>query len=182
MTLLRSLSGSLIIMAGLAVTAPVPSFAQTAPQIEPFSLPVRPVALTQDIIKRFLYSFAPVGAQMKEEAAGNAVLSPEATARLNKTAAEYGFKDFNDWGETTRTIMVTYHWVTNPEPREEVEKAIASIPSMTNLSDKQKAEMIDGLRSGLATVEKARPSAENLAIVKKHMSSIKPLYKQWTSL
>lgn len=72
--------------------------------------------------------------------------------------------------------------MTNPEPREEVEKAIASIPSMPNLTDKQKAEMIDGLKSGLATVEKARPSAENLAIVKKHVSSIKPLYKQWTSL
>ncbi|WP_288193348.1 hypothetical protein [uncultured Phyllobacterium sp.] len=179
MTLLRS---TLFFIAVLAATPVVPSFAQTAPQIEPFSLPVRPVALTQDIIKRFLYSFAPVGAQMKEEAAGNAVLSPEATARLDKKAAEYGFKDFNDWGETTRTIMVTYHWVTNPEPREEVEKAIASIPSMPNLTDKQKAEMIDGLRSGLATVEKARPSAENLAIVKKHVSSIKPLYKQWTSL
>ena len=63
-----------------------------------------------------------------------------------------------------------------------LEKAIASIPSMPNLTDKQKAEMIDGLKSGLATVEKARPSAENLAIVKKHVSSIKPLYKQWTSL
>jgi hypothetical protein len=181
MTLLRSLSGSLIIMAGLAVTAPVPSLAQTAPQIEPFSLPVRPVVLTQDIIKRFLYSFAPVGAQMKEEAAGNTA-TPEATARLDRKAAEYGFKDFNDWGETTRTIMVTYHWLTNPDPREEVEKAIAAIPSTPNLTDKQKADMIDGLKTGLETVEKARPSAENMAIVKKHLSSIKPLYKQWTNL
>ncbi|MBA8876348.1 hypothetical protein [Phyllobacterium myrsinacearum] len=178
MTLLRS---TLFFIAILAAAPVTPSFAQTAPQIEPFSLPVRPVVLSQDIIKRFLYSFAPVGAQMKEEAAGNTA-TPEATARLDKKAAEYGFKDFNDWGETTRTIMVTYHWLTNPDPREEVEKAIAAIPSTPNLSDKQKADMIDGLKTGLETVEKARPSAENMAIVKKHLSSIKPLYKQWTNL
>ncbi|MBA8904089.1 MULTISPECIES: hypothetical protein [unclassified Phyllobacterium] len=178
MKLLRT---TLFVIAVLAANSITPSFAQIAPQIEPFSLPVRPVTLTQDIIKRFLYSFAAVGAQMKQEAAGNAT-SPEAAARLDRKAAEYGFKDFNDWGETTRTIMVTYHWLTNPDPREEVEKAIATIPSTPNLTDKQKADMIDGLKAGLEAVEKARPSPENLAIVKKHLSSIKPLYKQWTSL
>lgn len=181
MTLFRFLSGPLIIAAALLVAPVAPSLAQTAVLIEPFSLPAQPVPLTPDIIKRFLYSFASVGAQMKEEAANN-VISPEVNARLNKKAAEYGFKDFKDWGETTRTIMVTYHWLTNPDPREEVNKAIMSIPSMPNLTDKQKAEMIDGLKSGLATVEKARPSEANLAIVKKYMGSIKPLYKQWTDL
>ncbi|QND52662.1 hypothetical protein HB779_12665 [Phyllobacterium sp. 628] len=178
---LRSFAGSLFVMTIASASFVAPSHAQTAPAplIEPFSLPAKPVALNQDIIKRYLYSFAPVGALMKEVA--GAAVAPEETAKLDKKAAEYGFKNFEDWGETTRTIMVTYHWATNPDPREEVEKALATIPTMPNLSDKEKANMIDGLKAGLATVENARPSPENLAVVKRHLGSIKPLYNQWST-
>ncbi|MEK1890081.1 MAG: hypothetical protein AAAB35_21470 [Phyllobacterium sp.] len=145
--------------------------------IEPFSLPERPVALTEDMVTRFLYGFAPVAAKVREiDGRGEAA---QRTAALDQTAAKYGFSSFADWMNTTNTIMVTYHWATNPDPRLEVEKAIEAIPAMSNLNDQEKADMISGLKAGLARVESAKPMPENLAIVQRHLRTLKPFYELW---
>ncbi len=153
-------------------TPPLPTQA-----IEPFSLPQRPVVLTEDMITRFLYGFAPVASKVRElDGRGEA---RQRTAILDKTSADYGFASFADWVDTTNTIMVTYHWATNSDPRQEVEKAISTIPTMANLSDKEKSDMIEGLRAGLARVENAKPTPENMAIVKRHLRTLKPFYELW---
>ena len=147
--------------------------------VETFSLPERPVSLTEDTIKRFLFGFAPVAATAREvDGRGEAA---ERTAILDVKAAEYGFASFSDWVDTTNTIMVTYHWATNPDPRAEVDKAIAAIPAMPNLSDQEKSDMIAGLKTGLAKVENAKPTPENMAIVQKHLRTLKPFYELWAA-
>jgi len=145
--------------------------------IQPFSLPDRPVALTEDMVKRFLFGFAPVAAKVRElDGHGEAA---QRTQVLDQTAEKYGFSSFADWIDTTNTIMVTYHWATNPDPRPEVEKAIAAVPALSNLNDQEKADMIEGLKAGLARVERAKPSPENLAVVRRHLQSLKPFYELW---
>ncbi len=160
--------------AGIIATQTTPPPTQA---VQPFSLPERPVALTEDKIKRFLFGFAPVAATLRELNGRGEVA--ERTAILDVKAAEYGFTSFSDWMDTTNTIMVTYHWATNPDPRVEVEKAIASIPAMQNLSDKEKSDMIEGLKTGLAKVENAKPTPENIAIVQRHLRTLKPFYELW---
>ncbi|ATU92027.1 hypothetical protein [Phyllobacterium zundukense] len=157
----------------LASQSPVPPV-QT---VEAFVLPDRPIALTEDMVTRFLYGFAPVAATVKElDGKGEA---EQRTAILDKKAAEFGFANFADWVDTTNTIMVTYHWLTHPDPRQEVEKAISSIPAMANLSDKEKTDMIEGLKAGLARVENAKPTPANMAIVQRHLRTLKPFYELW---
>ena len=160
--------------AGFLATQPPPRPIQI---VEAFALPERSVVLTEEMVTRFLYGFAPVASTARElDAKGTA---EQRTAILDKKAAEFGFASFADWLDTTNTIMVTYHWATNPDPRQEVEKAISSIPSMVTLSDKEKTDMIDGLKAGLAKVENAKPTPGNLAIVQRHLRTLKPLYEQW---
>ncbi|MBB3235085.1 hypothetical protein [Phyllobacterium endophyticum] len=162
--------------AGTIATQTTPPPTQT---VQTFSLPERPVALTEDTIKRFLFGFAPVAATVRE-LDGRGELA-ERTAVLDVKAAEYGFASFADWVDTTNTIMVTYHWAINPNPRAEVEKAIAEIPAMPNLSEQEKSDMIAGLRAGLARVENARPTPENMAIVQRHLRTLKPFYELWSA-
>lgn len=160
--------------AGFLATQTPPPPVQT---VEAFSLPDRPVALTEDMVTRFLYGFAPVAATVRElDGKGEA---KDRTAILDKKAAEYGFANFADWLDTTNTIMVTYHWATNPNPRGEVDKAISSVPTMSNLSEKEKADLVEGLKAGLARVENAKPTPENLAIVQRHLRTLKPFYELW---
>ncbi|CAN7498828.1 hypothetical protein LJR231_003519 [Phyllobacterium sp. LjRoot231] len=162
--------------AGIIATQTTPPPTQA---IQPFNLPERPVALTEDTIRRFLFGFAPVAATVRElDGRGEAV---ERTAILDAKAAEYGFAGFSDWIDTTNTIMVTYHWATNPDPRVEVEQAIASIPAMPNLSEQEKSDMIEGLKAGLAKVENAKPTSENMAIVQRHLRTLKPFYELWAA-
>ena len=164
---------ALVYVGALATQAPPPP----TQAIQPFSLPDKPVALTEDMITRFLYGFAPVAAKVKElDGRGEA---GQRTKVLDQTAGKYGFSSFAEWINTTNTIMVTYHWATNPDPRLEVEKAIDAIPAMSNLNDQEKTDMINGLKAGLARVENAKPTAENLAIVQRHLQSLKPFYELW---
>jgi hypothetical protein len=160
--------------AGFLATHTPPPPVQT---VAAFSLPDRPVTLTEDMVTRFLYGFAPVAATVRELDDKGEVA--ERSAILNKKAAEFGFASFADWVDTTNTIMVTYHWATNPDPRQEVEKALSAIPSMQNLTDKEKADMMEGLKAGLAKVENAKPSPANLAIVQRHLRTLKPFYELW---
>jgi hypothetical protein len=162
--------------AGIIATQTTPPPTQA---VQTFNLPERPVALTEDTIKRFLFGFAPVAATVRELDGRGEVA--ERTAILDVKAAEYGFASFSDWVDTTNTIMVTYHWVTNPDPRVEVDKAIASIPAMPNLSDQEKSDMIAGLKTGLAKVENAKPTPENMAIVQRHLRTLKPFYELWAA-
>jgi hypothetical protein len=160
--------------AGFLATQTPPPPVQT---VQAFSLPDHPVALTEDMVTRFLYGFAPVAATIRElDGKGEA---EQRKAILDKKAAEFGFASFADWVDTTNTIMVTYHWVTNPDPRQEVDKAIGAIPAMSNLTDQEKADMIEGLKAGLAKVENAKPDEANMAIVRRHLRTLKPFYELW---
>lgn len=160
--------------AGFLATQPPPRPIQV---VEAYALPERSVVLSEEMITRFLYGFAPVAATARElDAKGTA---QQRTAILDRKATEFGFASFADWVDTTNTIMVTYHWATNPDPRQEVEKAINSIPSILTLTDTEKSEMINGLKAGLARVENARPTPGNLAIVQRHLRTLKPFYELW---
>ncbi len=160
--------------AGFFATRPAPPL---APVIERYILPEGAVALNEEIVTRFLYGYAPVAATLREldgegEASGR-------IAVLDLKAQEFGFANYADWRSTSNTIMVTYHWATHPQPQQEVEKVIESIPTMINLSEKQKSDAINGLRSGLAQVQNARPSLNNIMVVERHLRSLKPFYNQW---
>ncbi|MHC1549347.1 hypothetical protein [Phyllobacterium sp. K27] len=160
--------------AGFFATRPPPPL---APVIERYQLPERAVALNEKLVTRFLYGYAPVAATALEldddgEASGRIAI-------LDAKAQEFGFASYADWLDTNNTIMVTYHWATHPQPQQEVEKAIASIPTMVNLSPEQKAEAINGLKSGLTQVQNSRPSLQNIVIVERHLRSLKPFYNQW---
>jgi hypothetical protein len=41
--------------------------------------------------------------------------------------------------------------------------------------------MIAGLKTGLAKVENAKPTPENMAIVQKHLRTLKPFYELWAA-
>ncbi|MDQ0998798.1 hypothetical protein QFZ34_003980 [Phyllobacterium ifriqiyense] len=160
--------------AGFFATRPAPPL---APVIERYQMPDRAVALNEEIVTRFLYGYAPVAAAQRELDEDDE--ASVRTAILDAKAREFGFASYADWLDTNNTIMVTYHWATHPQPQQEVEKAIASVPTMVALSPEQKAEAINGLKSGLAQIQNARPSLENIVIVERHLRSLKPFYNQW---
>jgi hypothetical protein len=149
------------------------------PVIQRFTLPDRPVALNDAVVQRFLYGYAPVAATVLE--LGSDGEPEQRLATLDAKARELGFASYRNWQDTANTIMVTYHWATHPQPQQEVEKAIAVVPTMANVSEKEKSEMIAGLKSGLARVENTKPSPENLAVVEHRLRTLKPLYNQWLS-
>lgn len=160
--------------AGFFATRPPPPL---APVVERFALPDRPVALSEAVVTRYLYAYAPIAALVRELDTGREPM--ERAAALDGKAQEFGFSSYANWLDTNRTIMVTYHWAIHPQPQQEVDKAIASVPTMVNLSEKQKTDVIAGLKTGLARVEQAKPSPENLAVVQRHLRSLKPFYNQW---
>ncbi|MGH6862598.1 MAG: hypothetical protein ACRECY_20330 [Phyllobacterium sp.] len=172
-----------IVVASLLFTIGYAGFFATRPDtppvqvIEQFTLPDQPVTLNEDLVTRFLYGFAPVAAAVREvDGQGEPT---QRRAVLDLKAQEFGFADYADWVDTTNTIMVTYHWATHPQPRPEVEKTIALVPTMANLSQEQRSAMIADLRNGLARIENARPTAENLAVVNRHLRTLKPFYTLW---
>ncbi|MEP7455143.1 hypothetical protein [Phyllobacterium sp. SB3] len=160
--------------AGLFVTQPAPPL---APVVERYALPEQAVALNEDLIRRYLYGYAPVAATARElERKPETV---ESAALLDAKAREFGFASYSDWLNINNTIMVTYHWAIHPQPKQEVDKAIAEVPTRVNLSEADKVSLINDLKTGLARVENARPTAENLAVVERHLRSLKPFYNQW---
>lgn len=160
--------------AGLFAARPLPPM---APVVERYSLPDQVAALNEETIRRYLYGYAPVAATARELERDSEL--PGGAALLDTKAREYGFASYADWLNVNNTIMVTYHWATHPQPKLEVDKAIAEVPTRVNLSDAEKSELINGLRAGLVRVENARPTAENLAVVERHLRSLKPFYNQW---
>lgn len=151
--------------------------APPVPVVEPFTLPSQPVALSEDVVKRFLYGYAPVAATVLElDGEGEA---EQRIAALDAKAKEFGFASYADWLNTNNTIMTTYHWAMHPAPQLEVDKAIALVPTLVNLSEQQKTDRINSLKTGLARIENAKPSPENLAVVERHLRTLKPFYNQW---
>ncbi|MCO4319630.1 hypothetical protein M8997_020795 [Phyllobacterium sp. 21LDTY02-6] len=147
------------------------------PVIEQYTLPQRSVALDEATIRRFLYGYAPVAATLRElEDEGDASARISA---LDAKASEVGFASFRDWADIATTIMVTYNWAVNPEPAREVDKVVTYVTKMSEPSDSEKAAMISGLRTGLSRVSNAKPSAANLAVVRRHLRTLKPIYNQW---
>jgi hypothetical protein len=163
--------------AGLFATRPAPPL---QPVVERYAPPERVVALDEERVTRFLYGYAPVAAAARRLERDPDM--PDSATLLDSKAREFGFSGYADWLDTGNTIMVTYHWIAHPQPQREVDEVVASVPAMANLSEADKADAIRDLKAGLARVENARPSPQNLAVIGRHLRSLKPFYTQWAKL
>jgi hypothetical protein len=59
---------------------------------------------------------------------------------------------------------------------------MAAIPVEMGLSEKDKTAMLVELKAGLAQVENAKPAPANVAVVNRHLRSLKPFYALWLPL
>jgi hypothetical protein len=111
----------------LALGAPLPALAQGLEGFDPATLDkmaesVRQVPLTEDMINRFVASYAemraagakfPVTEPTEEAAAGSDLdaLSPEKRKAMEEVATKHGIKDLEEWTTVASSIVMSYAYV-----------------------------------------------------------------------
>lgn len=150
------------------------------------------VPLTADMVKRFLASYPELRAVGKKYEA-NAPKSPEggtspigaltsylqlapARAEMQAVFARHGFDGFADWVKVAQSVAMAYGFAKSgtdlQQPNAKMEQALSQIENNPRFTAEQKKQMSAMLQQQMALRLRMRPSAENLALVRKMMAEI----------
>ncbi|MGH6761453.1 MAG: hypothetical protein ACRECW_07660 [Phyllobacterium sp.] len=140
------------------------------------------VVLDEDRIERFIASYTKIHEEAiapQDNPASFDTPDDEArpVAELDRAVQEFGFSSFNDWQQTTDSIMIAYHWKSRSELASEVDEAERDIAMMTTITDDEKAGLVAGLREALASLQKVEPTKENLAAVEPYRIRLKAVFE-----
>ena len=150
------------------------------------------VPLTADMIKRFVASYPELRAvgkkyEGKAPKSADGSTSPigaltsylqlaPARAEMQAVLARHGFDGFADWVKVAQSIAMAYGFAKSgtdlEQPNAKMEQALSQIENNPRFTAEQKKQMSAMLQQQMALMLRMRPSAENLALVRKMMAEI----------
>ncbi len=161
--------------------------------VEKMAAEVRQVPLTEDMVQRFLDSFAEIRGVAKkfpdtrlpdsviDETPGSEFqhMAQEKRDAMNAIAKAHGFKDVDDWSVVASSIAMSYAYGLQGKKPGEVAKTISAniseIKEDPKLSPEQKDAQIAQLEDFGQKLGKLEPLPENYALVEQMKDKIAPV-------
>ena len=164
-----------------------PALAQDLPQTG-----IRQVALTEDLVKRFMSSFPQLldlgkkydsgrsadksGSNNPSKVMSAYMANQEARNEMQQVLSDNGFKDFSEWTTVATSVALAYGYVksgkTPDEMSAQAESAIEKMRNDPRVPDAQKQQMITMMREQMA---RFAPLPGNLEVAKSMMAELKPV-------
>lgn len=151
---------------------------------------IEQVPLTQDMVKRFLASFPQLQSigkkfdQGNQNADGNNPIETLSAFMSNHGARKemqdalkaHGFADFGEWIKVAGSVALAYGYAKSGKSAAELgaqaDDAIAQIRNNPDMTEEQKAQMIELLERQQGMVAQFTPLPGNLTLVKSMMGEI----------
>jgi hypothetical protein len=158
-------------------------------QVRAQETPVPKIELTAQAIDKFVATF-PVLAERLSGAdpefdlsdmdsligqIGLMIEGDPSDSALDAIALSQGFSTFEEWGILANNIMVARLWAENPPDLAEISASEDEIRSMSDISEDEKNEMIQGLHEAVGLAQDQKPSDINIELVRAKLGKLDDL-------